>query len=158
MTEVARQVNIESLLPDDVQREVRVFTDRLYRAFSDGGALPAVRNRHEAYGHIAQGFNTLSGAYKHVKGAVDDCERMLESGETGFVGMATTLYDEMLGLAKESVLFAAFAQSISYDLTERLQSIKTPLEELIPDDAGLLDGAAGGEFDNEEDGEETENG
>lgn len=137
MTEVSKQVELEGIVPTDIKGTVRTFADGLYHGMNEEGRLPGVRNRHEAYGLIAEHMGALGRASKGVKGAIGSCEAMLSASDTSFAQIAGELYDEALGLVRDATMMSICAQNIIYELMANQPPL--PMEDLIAD-AELIDG------------------
>lgn len=89
-----------------------------------------VKNRHEGYGIVAEGYSALQGKMKSVKTDMDDLLKLLPNGDGDVLNVIGSLYNSAVEVAVEAIKLAAQSQRIMDDLYYG-ESRPTPLEELM---------------------------
>ena len=111
---MARQISFDDILPDDYKRRVLHFADEEYlQARDEDESLPTVKNRHEAYGILAEAMVLLKGMMSLVDSAVKDSLASLPGTSEGFYEAVDMGYNGLIAVAQAAIHMAVQAQNIS---------------------------------------------
>ncbi len=128
---MAKQVSFDDIIPGELKKKVIDFTTERYMEQQDARSLPSIKNRHEAYGVLAEASVSLASAASAVKSAVSDGLNALPASDAAFNEAADMAYAACISAAQAAVNMAVHAQNIS------LQWINRHSDEPMP----LIDGA-----------------
>jgi hypothetical protein len=122
-------MSFEEMLPDGFKVSVRSFADGEFAKRREGLALPGIRNRHEAYGYMAECLVGLTAATKAVTAAMGDATKLLPSPDDGpFVDVVQVLYAAALDTAIAAVNLAVQTQNATDQLLSGRPAGPTPME------------------------------
>ena len=126
---MSKQIDINDLLPSEIKDDTRRFIDTQYQGRVALDELPPVRNRHEGYGLLADGFVGVKGTMDNVNAAMRDCLKSLSGTDLNFQDAASNLYNALLD---ECIAVAAMGvQALNVIYRIQCQPTEpTPLEEL----------------------------
>ena len=126
---MSKQIDINDLLPSEIKDDTRRFIDTQYQGRVALDELPPVRNRHEGYGLLAEGFVGVKGTMDNVNAAMRDCLKSLSGTDLNFQDAASNLYNALLD---ECIAVAAMGvQALNVIYRIQCQPTEpTPLEEL----------------------------
>lgn len=126
-----RQMSFEEMLPEGFKKAVRSFSDGEFVKRREALTLPAIRNRHEAYGYLTECQVGLTGASKAVTAAMTDATKLLPSPDEGpFVDTVQALYSAALDTAIAAVNLAVQTQNVTDQLLSNRPADPTPMEEM----------------------------
>lgn len=128
-----KQIGINDLLPSEIKDDTRRFIDTQYQGRVAMDELPPVRNRHEGYGLLAEGFVGVKGTMDNVNAAMRDCLKSLSGTDLNFQDAASNLYNALLD---ECIAVAAMGvQALNVIYRIQCQPTEpTPLEEMAAAD------------------------
>jgi hypothetical protein len=127
---MSHQVNIGELLPARFVEECHRFVDAEFLNRQNAGELPAIRNRHEAYGYLTETAVQLAGAAKAASRALDLATGALSAAQDGpFIEATQDIFSAALDSVVFAVLVAVCATNVTGQLTCRAdQAPRTPME------------------------------
>ena len=133
-----KQIDINDLLPSEIKDDTRRFIDTQYQGRVAMDELPPVRNRHEGYGLLAEGFVGVKGTMDNVNAAMRDCLKSLSGTDLNFQDAASNLYNALLD---ECIAVAAMGvQALNVIYRIQCQPTEpTPLEELANEEPEQAD-------------------
>jgi len=127
-----------SLFGDEVkaiEQEVTICVEREYDRTKDDCEqhyIRAIKNRHEGYGHAAEGLTRLELSMKRIK---DDMKNYLgklaEPNDSIVKDVAGDIYGHASQLAADAIAMAATAKRIIYDIMVEAGNEEYPIEALI---------------------------
>ena len=126
---MSKQIDINDLLPSEIKDDTRRFIDTQYQGQDAIDALPPVRNRHEGYGLLAEGYVGVKGAVDNVNAAMRDCLKSLSGTDLNFQDAASNLYNALLDTCIAVAGMGVQALNVIYRIQSRPVDA-TPLEEL----------------------------
>ena len=126
---MSKQMDINDLIPSEIKDATRRFIDTQYQGQDAIDALPPVRNRHEGYGLLAEGFVGMKGAVDEVNAAMRDCLKSLSGTDGNFEDAARNLYNALLDTCIAVAGMGVQALNVIYRIQSR-PVYATPLEEL----------------------------
>ena len=126
---MSRQMSFEEMLPEGFKKAVRSFSDGEFVKRREAYALPSIRNRHEAYGYMAECQVGLTAATKAVTAAMTDATKLLPSPDEGpFVDTVQAMYSAALDTAIAAVNLVVQAQNVTDQLLRNRPADPTPME------------------------------
>ena len=118
-----------------IEQEVTICVEREYDRTKDDGEqhyIRAIKNRHEGYGHAAEGLTRLELSMKRIK---DDMKNYLgklaEPSDSIVKDVAGDIYGHASQLAADAIAMAATAKRIIYDIMVEAGNEEYPIEALI---------------------------
>ena len=120
---------IKDIIPSEIKDDTRRFIDTQYQGQDAIDALPPVRNRHEGYGLLAEGYVGVKGAVDNVNAAMRDCLKSLSGTDGNFQDAASNLYNALLDTCIAVPGMGVQALNVIYRIQSRPVDA-TPLEEL----------------------------
>ena len=118
-----------------IEQEVTICVEREYDRTKDDGEqhyIRAIKNRHEGYGHAAEGLTRLELSMKRIK---DDMKNYLgklaEPNDSIVKDVAGDIYGHASQLAADAIAMAATAKRIIYDIMVEAGNEEYPIEALI---------------------------
>lgn len=126
---MAKQMDINDLMPSEIKEETRRFIDTQYQGQQAVDALPPVRNRHEGYGLLAEGYVNVNSAMDSVKAAMRDCLKSLAGTDGNFQDAASNTFNSLLDTCNAVVSMGVQAMNVIYKIMDVRQSTLLPLEE-----------------------------
>ena len=126
---MSKQIDINDLLPSEIKDDTRRFIDTQYQGRVAMDELPPVRNRHEGYGLLAEGFVGVKGTMDNVNAAMRDCLKSLSGTDGNFQDAASNLYNALLDECIAVAGMGVQALNVIYRIQSRPVDA-TPLEEL----------------------------
>lgn len=124
-----KQIDINDIIPSEIKDDTRRFIDTQYQGQDAIDALPPVRNRHEGYGLLAEGYVGVKGAVDNVNAAMRDCLKSLSGTDGNFQDAASNLYNALLDTCIAVAGMGVQALNVIYRIQSRPVDA-TPLEEL----------------------------
>ena len=124
-----KQIDINDIIPSEIKDDTRRFIDTQYQGQDAIDALPPVRNRHEVYGLLAEGYVGVKGAVDNVNAAMRDCLKSLSGTDGNFLDAASNLYNALLDTCIAVAGMGVQALNVIYRIQSRPVDA-TPLEEL----------------------------
>ena len=124
-----KQIDINDIIPSEIKDDTRRFIDTQYQGQDAIDALPPVRNRHEGYGLLAEGYVSVKGAVDNVNAAMRDCLKSLSGTDGNFQDAASNLYNALLDTCIAVAGMGVQALNVIYRIQSRPVDA-TPLEEL----------------------------
>lgn len=130
--------NQETFFGDETQnieREVNTCIDREYSRTKIKGEqnyIPEIKNRHEGYGHAAEGLSKIELSMKQLKDDMKDFLSKLPGTDDSFVTqVGGDIYGHALTLAVHAVTIAATAKRIIYDIMVDAEHEDLPMEAIV---------------------------
>lgn len=118
-----------------IEQEVTICVEREYDRTKDEYEqhyIRAIKNRHEGYGHAAEGLTRLELSMKRIK---DDMKNYLgklaEPNDSIVKDVAGDIYGHASQLAADAIAMAATAKRIIYDIMVEAGNEEYPIEALI---------------------------
>ena len=118
-----------------IEHEVATCIEREYARTKDDREqhyIRAIKNRHEGYGHAAEGLTRLELSMKRIK---DDMKNYLgklaEPNDSIVKDVAGDIYGHASQLAADAIAMAATAKRIIYDIMVEAGNEEYPIEALI---------------------------
>ena len=118
-----------------IEQEVTICVEREYDRTKDDSEqhyIKAIKNRHEGYGHAAEGLTRLELSMKRIK---DDMKNYLgklaEPNDSIVKDVAGDIYGHASQLAADAIAMAATAKRIIYDIMVEAGNEEYPIEALI---------------------------
>lgn len=118
-----------------IEQEVTICVEREYDRTKDDCEqhyIRAIKNRHEGYGHAAEGLTRLELSMKRIK---DDMKNYLgklaEPNDSIVKDVAGDIYGHASQLAADAIAMAATAKRIIYDIMVEAGNEEYPIEALI---------------------------
>ena len=124
-----KQIDINDIIPSEIKDDTRRFIDTQYQGQDAIDALPPVRNRHEGYGLLAEGYVGVKGAVDNVNAAMRDCLKSISGTDGNFQDAASNLYNALLDTCIAVAGMGVQALNVIYRIQSRPVDA-TPLEEL----------------------------
>ena len=124
-----KQIDINDIIPSEIKDDTRRFIDTQYQGQDAIDELPPVRNRHEGYGLLAEGYVGVKGAVDNVNAAMRDCLKSLSGTDGNFQDAASNLYNALLDTCIAVAGMGVQALNVIYRIQSRPVDA-TPLEEL----------------------------
>ena len=124
-----KQIDINDIIPSEIKDDTRRFIDTQYQGRVALDELPPVRNRHEGYGLLAEGFVGVKGTMDNVNAAMRDCLKSLSGTDLNFQDAASNLYNALLDTCIAVAGMGVQALNVIYRIQSRPVDA-TPLEEL----------------------------
>lgn len=124
-----KQIDINDIIPSEIKDDTRRFIDTQYQGQDAIDALPPVRNRHEGYGLLAEGYVGVKGAVDNVNAAMRDCLKSISGTDGNFQDAASNLYNALLDTCIAVAGMGVQALNVIYRIQSRPVDT-TPLEEL----------------------------
>ena len=137
---MAKQMDINDLIPDEIKDATRRFIDTQYQGQSAVDELPLVRNRHEGYGLLAEAYLGVSGAVDNVKAAMRDCLKALSGTDANFQDAASNAFNSLLDTCIAAVSMGVQTLNEIYKISDIRAANPTPMEEMAapPEDEDEL--------------------
>ena len=126
---MSKQIDINDIIPSEIKDDTMRFIDTQYQGQDAIDALPPVRNRHEGYGLLAEGYVGVKGAVDNVNAAMRDCLKSLSGTDLNFQDAASNLYNALLDTCIAVAGMGVQALNVIYRIQSRPVDA-TPLEEL----------------------------
>lgn len=150
---MSKQMDINDLVPSVIKDETRRFIDTQYQGQSAEGGLPPVRNRHEGYGLLAEGYVNVNSAMDNVKAAMRDCLKSLAGTDANFQDAASNTFNSLLDTCIAVVSMGVQAMNVIYKIMDVRQAEPLPLVDMAagdPDSEEAMDEDEPPEVDDEE--------
>ena len=128
-----KQIDINDIIPSEIKDDTRRFIDTQYQGQDAIDALPPVRNRHEGYGLLSEGFVGVKGTMDNVNAAMRDCLKSLSGTDLNFQDAASNLYNALLDECIAVAGMGVQALNVIYRIQSRPVDA-TPLEEMAAAD------------------------
>lgn len=110
---MSKQITFDDVVPSEIAEKVRTFMNDQYYKARDGGDLPTIKNRHEAYGILAECVTALMGATTTVKKALADALGSISASADAFNEAVDTCYSGCLASAQMATNCAISAMNIA---------------------------------------------
>lgn len=131
---MSKQMDINDLVPSVIKEETRRFIDTQYQGQSAALALPPVRNRHEGYGLLAEGYVSVNSAMDNVKAAMRDCLKSLAGTDANFQDAASNAFNSLLDTCIAVVSMGVQAMNVIYKIMDVRQSEPLPLVDMAQEE------------------------
>jgi len=127
---MAKQMDINDLIPDEIKDATRRFIDTQFQGQSAVDELPLVRNRHEGYGLLAEAYLGVNGAVDNVKAAMRDCLKALSGTDANFQDAASNAFNSLLDTCIAAVSMGVQTLNVIYKISDIRAANPTPMEEM----------------------------
>lgn len=131
--------------PDGFSSDVLNFIDAQHRNARENMELPTVRNKHEAYGIMAEKAVIVASGASGVNKALKDALNALPNSSEGFVSACEMAYNACIDTAMAAVDMAVAMQNVVAQIsmyagqTAGTTPLETMAAETIDDDFASLD-------------------
>lgn len=127
----------EFLYPAGFSDAALRFIDEQYLSFRNIGELPSVRNKHEAYGIMAEKSVIVASGASSVKRALSDALSALPDSNEGFVSTCEMAYNSCIETAMAAIDMAVAMQNVVAQIAIYAGQTAgvTPMEALASADA-----------------------
>ena len=126
----------EFLYPAGFSDDALRFIDEQFQSFRASGELPTVRNKHEAYGIMAEKSVIVASGASSVKRALSDALSALPDSNEGFVSTCEMAYNSCIDTAMAAIDMAVAMQNVVTQIAVYAgqTASTTPLEALASEE------------------------